>query len=100
MLVQKLTRRDESNNQSFKYYNHVVDVQSGTCDYKVVTIYISDSRYDGVLVSFSFDFWTKELDFVVLTDNSAADKVLDSFRKIYGMNTVKVSGLKQEDTAA
>ena len=37
-LINKITRKEESNNQSFVYYGHLVHVQSGTVDFMDVTV--------------------------------------------------------------
>ena len=60
-LINKITRKEESNNQSFVYYGHLVHVQSGTVDFMDVTVCNTADGGD-VLASFSFDFWTKELE--------------------------------------
>ncbi len=91
-LVNKLTRSNESNNQSFTYFGHLVDVQSGTVDYMDVTVYSGSDRDSGVLANFSFDFWLKELNFLQSPDAAVADTLITAFGSIY--RGVKVSGYK------
>lgn len=62
-LINKITLNSQSNNDSFSYYGHWVELQSGTVDYMSVTIYNTSDRYSGTLVEFQFDFWTMELCF-------------------------------------
>lgn len=59
-LIDKITKTDCPNNNSFIYYNHRVDLMSGTVDY--VDVHISDMDYSNQK-SFTFDYWTKELCF-------------------------------------
>ena len=40
-LINKITRKEESNNQSFVYYGHLVHVQSGTVDFMAVTCWLA-----------------------------------------------------------
>ena len=59
-LVDKITSKDCPNNDYFEYYGHKVTLQSGTHDFVDVTISDMDNRNQ---ITFSFDFWTKELCF-------------------------------------
>ena len=49
-LINKITLNSQSNNDSFSYYGHWVELQSGTVDYMSVTIYNTSDRYSGTLV--------------------------------------------------
>lgn len=51
-LINKITLNSQSNNDSFSYYGHWVELQSGTVDYMSVTIYNTSDRYSGTLVEF------------------------------------------------
>lgn len=82
-LIRRITNVDQSNNDSFTYYGHLVDLQSGTRDYVDVTIYETTDRYHGELASFSFDFWTKELYFNASLSDRLADLILDAFKQLY-----------------
>ena len=74
-LINKITLNSQSNNDSFSYYGHWVELQSGTVDYMSVTIYNTSDRYSGTLVEFQFDFWTMELCF----DAVSCDEVYDTY---------------------
>lgn len=52
-LINKITLNSQSNNDSFSYYGHWVELQSGTVDYMSVTIYNTSDRYSGTLVDFN-----------------------------------------------
>ena len=81
-LINKITRKEESNNQSFVYYGHLVHVQSGTVDFMDVTVCNTADGGD-VLASFSFDFWTKELEINQCKHDEIRDVIEDAFCKIY-----------------
>lgn len=74
-LIDRITKYGQSNNDSFTFYRHLVELQSSTSGYVSVTLYKTDDRYGGELADFSFDYWTLELHFVgtvgkVLTEKS------------------------------
>ena len=79
-LIDKITRDDCPNNNSFNFYGHQVDLQSGTRDFTDVHIYDKSGRWQ---TNFSFDFWTKELDFSAYTDYDERDTIIKAFRSIY-----------------
>lgn len=79
-LIDKITKSDQPNNDSFVYYGHLVSLQSGTRDF--VDVYISDMDYRNQW-HFSFDFWTKELDFFGYGDWDGRDAIIQAFRRIY-----------------
>ena len=86
-LIHKITRKDCPNNNTFVYYHHLVELLSGTVDYVDATVYKTEDRYGGTLVSFSFDFWTKDL--------VIESAVLRAAKIVSGKNatlTAKVSG--------
>lgn len=60
-LVNKITKKDCPNNNYFWYYNHEINLQSGTRDY--VDCFI-DKKHN-----FTFDFWTRELEVINGTYN-------------------------------
>ena len=82
-LIRRIANKGQSNNDSFYYYGHCVNLQSGTPDYVDVTIYQTNNPYQGVLASFSFDFWTKELYFSEPVSDRLADLILDAFKQLY-----------------
>ncbi len=64
------------------YYGHLVHVQSGTVDFMDVTVCNTADGGD-VLASFSFDFWTKELEINQCKHDEIRDVIEDAFCKIY-----------------
>ena len=88
-LIDKITRKDCPNNSTFTYYRHLVELLSGTVDYVDATVYKTEDRYGGTLVSFSFDFWTKELAIESTVDKEIEQCVIDAFKSLYrGVNVV------------
>lgn len=82
-LINKITLNSQSNNDSFSYYGHWVELQSGTVDYMSVTIYNTSDRYSGTLVEFQFDFWTMELCFDAVSCDEVYDTVVKAFKGVY-----------------
>lgn len=79
MLVKKITRTDCDTNQSFYYFNNIVELQSGMRNY--VDVWINHNN------NFSFDFDTKEL--VIFTGCEDFKYILiSSFKEIYGCITI------------
>lgn len=79
-LVDKITKKDQPNNDSFIFYNHRVTLQSGTFDYVCVTVQDMDYRNE---IIFNFDFWTKKL--VLESYNSECERkaIVTKFKEIY-----------------
>lgn len=86
-LIDKITKSDQLNNDSFVYYGHLVTLQSGTRDY--VDVYITDMNYNHHK-EFDFDFWTKELGFVSYESYDERDAIIQAFRRIYGKRSVSI----------
>ena len=82
-LIDKITRKDCPNNNTFTYYRHLVELLSGTVDYVDATVYKNEDRYSGTLVSFSFDFWTKELVIKSADDKEIEQCAIDAFKSLY-----------------
>ena len=59
---------------------HKVTLQSGTHDFVDVTISDMDNRNQ---ITFSFDFWTKELCFDGYNNYDERDSIVKAFRSIY-----------------
>lgn len=78
-LIDRITKNDQSLNDTFTYYGKEVTLQSGTTDY--MDVYIRDN--DGY-ISFTFDFWTKELVIDNVLFESQAKAIISAFRRIYG----------------
>ena len=89
-LINKITLNSQSNNDSFSYYGHWVELQSGTVDYMSVTIYNTSDRYSGTLVEFQFDFWTMELCFDAVSCDEIYDTVVKAFKGVYYNRRIRV----------
>ena len=87
-LIDRITRSEQPNNDCFEYYGHRVTLQSGTRDYVSVTISDMDYRNQ---TSFSFDYWTKELDFEGYNSYDERDVIIKAFKRIYSDRRESVS---------
>lgn len=94
-LIQKITRKEQSCNDTFSFYGHLVVLQSGTTDYMDVLVYMGDDQWSGMLAEFTFDYWTYELYIEYAEENDLAQTIISSFKEIYG-NRVKVK-IEQDD---
>jgi len=107
-LIGRITASSQSNNDSFDFYGHHIDLQSGTTDYVSATIYRTADPYSGETVAlaspkslllghlqvslnrsrsiaiFSFDFWTKELCIEYAESEEISKAIATAFRDIYG----------------
>lgn len=83
-LVRRITASNQSNNDTFNFYGHRVNLQSGTSDYVSVTLYRTTDPYSGELASFNFDFWTKELYIEYIETDELYNAIATAFREIYG----------------
>lgn len=90
-LIDRITKSGQSDNDSFTYYRHLVELQSGTSDYVSVTLYKTDSRYDGELADFSFDYWTLELHFVCTVGKAMTESIINAFRHFYAPRKIRVT---------
>lgn len=90
-LIDRITKTGQSDNDSFTYYRHLVELQSGTSDYVSVTLYKTESRYEGVLADFSFDYWTHELHFVSTVGKVLTESIINAFRHIYTSRKIRIS---------
>ncbi len=90
-LIDRISKSGQSNNDSFTYYGHLVELQSGTRDYISVTLYKTGDRYGGELADFSFDCWTLELHFVSTAGKSMTESIINAFRHFYAPREVRVS---------
>ena len=85
-LIDKITQNDCPNNTSFEYYGHDVTLQSGTRDYVDVNI-TTQGRHQ---ISFTFDFWLKDLCFETYNEYEERDAIIKAFKSIYGSNNVTI----------
>lgn len=96
-LIGRITSSGQSNNDSFTYFGHFVELQSGTTDYVAVTIYNSNDRYKGEMTSFCFDYWTKELFFESSACKALTEKIIRAFKSHYGRICVSYDEMEYED---
>lgn len=89
-LIDKITT-SASNNMSFPFYRHLVELSSGTRGYVSVTIYSTEDRYEGEMADFSFDYWTHELHIWFGESDALIEKIISAFKSIYSSQDVKVS---------
>lgn len=75
-LVYKICDAGQSNNATFEYYRHKVNLQSGTEDY--VDVSVDDGK-----VSFTFDFLTKELKIEEVENNEQREEIIKTFKELY-----------------
>ncbi len=90
-LIGRITASGQSNNDSFTYYRHLVELQSGTNGYVSVTLYKTENRYDGELADFSFDFWTLELHFVSTVGKALTESIIHAFNNLYAPRKIRIS---------
>lgn len=85
-LINKVTKADCPNNDSFYYYGRNVNLSSGTRGFVDVTIYDGQSQ-----ICFNFDFWTKELCLECYETYSQRDIIIKAFRQIYDCQFERVT---------
>lgn len=90
-LIDRITTVSQPNNDSFTYYRHFVELQSGTSGYVTVILYKTENRYEGELADFSFDYWTLELRFVCTVGKKLTESIINAFRCLYAPRTIRVS---------
>lgn len=83
-LIQRITRKEQSCNDTFYFYGHMVVLQSGTKDYMDIMVYNGGDQWSGMLAEFTFDFWTYELDVLFVEDDDLGKTIARSFKDIYG----------------
>lgn len=87
-LIDRITSVSQSTNDSFTYYGHFVNLQSGTRDYVAVTIYSDTDMYSGSMADFTFDFWTKQLHIEYVDNDSMEEAITTAFRSLYHSITI------------
>ena len=87
-LINRITSVSQSTNDSFIYYGHHVNMQSGTRDYVAVTICRNSDMYSGSLAEFTFDFWTKQLHIEYAESDSMEEAIITAFRSLYHSITI------------
>lgn len=89
-LIERITKKSQSNNDTFCFYGHFVELQSGTTDYVDIAVYNTTEPYTGMLAEFSFDFWTYELYIATAENEDLEQAIIRGFKRIYG-SRVQVS---------
>lgn len=83
-LIGRITASSQSNNDTFNFYGHHIDLQSGTPDYVSVTIYHTTDPYSGELADFSFDYMTQELCIEYAETDELFKSIETALKNIYG----------------
>lgn len=78
-LVNRITRKSQSNNDNFTYYGNEVTLQSGTPDYVVVSVKTKDSN----VMEFDVDYLTKELNITFYDTEETYEALVQAFKNIY-----------------
>lgn len=80
-LVNRITRKSQSNNDTFTYYGNEVTLQSGTSDYAVVSV--KDFNACKNVMEFDVDYLTKELNITFYDTEETYEALVQAFKSIY-----------------
>ena len=89
-LIDKLTRTEQSLNDTFNYYEFNVIMQSGTNGYFNADVSLKEDNHC-YIASFSFDYWTKEVHITDAVNDNVIMNIIEGFDIIYGKNNIKYS---------
>ena len=89
-LIDKLTRTEQSLNDTFNYYEFNVIMQSGTNGYFNAHVSLKEDNYC-YIASFSFDYWTKEVHITDAVNDNVIMNIIEGFDILYGKNNIKYS---------
>lgn len=89
-LIDKLTRTEQSLNDTFNYYEFKVIIQSGTNGYFNADVSLKEDNYC-YITSFSFDYWTKEVHIRNAVNDNVIMNIIEGFDILYGKNNIKYS---------
>lgn len=89
-LIDKLTRTEQSLNDTFNYYEFNVIIQSGTNGYFKAYVSLKEDNYC-YIASFSFDYWTKEVHITDAVNDNVIMNIIEGFDILYGKNNIKYS---------
>lgn len=89
-LIDKLTRTEQSLNDTFNYYEFNVIMQSGTNGYFNAAVSLKEDNYC-YITSFSFDYWTKEVHIRNAVNDNVIMNIIEGFDILYGKNNIKYS---------
>lgn len=94
-LINRITTC-KSNNMYFTYYEHLVELSSGTKDYVSATIYKTVDRYKGEMADFSYDYWTHHLHFHYSGCKVLTERIINAFKVLYSPRQISISYNKIE----
>lgn len=89
-LIDKLTRTEQSLNDTFNYYEFNVIIQSGTNGYFNADVSLKEDNHC-YIASFSFDYWTKEVHIRNAVNDNVIMNIIEGFDILYGKNNIKYS---------
>lgn len=89
-LIDKLTRTEQSLNDTFNYYEFNVIMQSGTNGYFNADVSLKEDNHC-YIASFSFDYWTKEVHITDAVNDNVIMNIIEGFDILYGKNNIKYS---------
>lgn len=89
-LIDKLTRTEQSLNDTFNYYEFKVIIQSGTNGYFNADVSLKEDNHC-YIASFSFDYWTKEVHITDAVNDNVIMNIIEGFDILYGINNIKYS---------
>lgn len=89
-LIDKLTRTEQSLNDTFNYYEFNVIMQSGTNGYFNADVSLKEDNHC-YIASFSFDYWTKEVHITDAVNDNVIMNIIERFDILYGKNNIKYS---------
>ena len=89
-LIDKLTRTEQSLNDTFNYYEFKVIIQSGTNGYFNADVSLKEDNHC-YIASFSFDYWTKEVYITDAVNDNVIMNIIEGFDILYGKNNIKYS---------
>lgn len=89
-LIDKLTRTEQSLNDTFNYYEFNVIMQSGTNGYFNADVSLKEDNHC-YIASFSFDYWTKKVHITDAVNDNVIMNIIEGFDILYGKNNIKYS---------
>ena len=89
-LIDKLTRTEQSLNDTFNYYEFKVIIQSGTNGYFNADVSLKEDNHC-YIACFSFDYWTKEVHITDAVNDNVIMNIIEGFDILYGKNNIKYS---------
>ena len=88
-LIDKLTRTEQSLNDTFNYYEFKVIIQSGTNGYFNADVSLKEDNHC-YIASFSFDYWTKEVHITDAVNDNVIMNIIEGFDILYGKKQYQI----------